>query len=112
MSFPTAIFCICLLLLSLIDNILAQKASGKPLEKIDLDQQQQPQHSPAAPEQVPLNNLTLHYFKFRGRGEPIRLLLHYTGIPFVDHRIGTDQWLGADGFKNSNKRILLKIIYS
>ncbi|KAA0193351.1 Glutathione transferase sigma class, partial [Fasciolopsis buskii] len=34
----------------------------------------------------------LWYFKFRGRAEPIRLLLTCAGIPFEDHHIPLDQW--------------------
>uniref|UniRef100_A0A1I8B9Y4 glutathione transferase n=1 Tax=Meloidogyne hapla TaxID=6305 RepID=A0A1I8B9Y4_MELHA len=56
------------------------------------------------PSKVPLNNLTLYYLNFRGRGEPIRLLLNYLNIPFIDHRLSRERWSGTDGlgeaFKN------------
>lgn len=34
----------------------------------------------------------LHYFDFQALGESIRLLFHYGGIPFEDHRIKQDEW--------------------
>ncbi|GAU99326.1 hypothetical protein RvY_10348-2 [Ramazzottius varieornatus] len=36
--------------------------------------------------------VTLHYFNLRGRGEPIRLLLSYTGQEWDDHRIEFSEW--------------------
>ena len=33
-----------------------------------------------------LPGLTLTYFDFAGKAEPIRLLLYYLGVPFTDHR--------------------------
>ena len=35
---------------------------------------------------------TLTYFDVRGRGEPIRLLLSYAGVPFEDRGISADVW--------------------
>uniref|UniRef100_A0A915D5H7 glutathione transferase n=1 Tax=Ditylenchus dipsaci TaxID=166011 RepID=A0A915D5H7_9BILA len=35
----------------------------------------------------------LYYFDFRGRGEPIRLLLNYAAEPFQDFRIDRSEWL-------------------
>lgn len=34
----------------------------------------------------------LHYFDFRGLGDPIRLILNHAGVPFEDHRITMDKW--------------------
>jgi prostaglandin-H2 D-isomerase / glutathione transferase len=34
----------------------------------------------------------LHYFHAKGLGEAIRLMLHYTGQPFEDIRIASEQW--------------------
>lgn len=34
----------------------------------------------------------LLYFNFTGRGEPLRLLLAYGGIPFEDNRFEWDDW--------------------
>uniref|UniRef100_A0A915CSF2 glutathione transferase n=1 Tax=Ditylenchus dipsaci TaxID=166011 RepID=A0A915CSF2_9BILA len=34
----------------------------------------------------------LTYFDFRGRGEPIRIILNYVKQPFLDNRIQRDQW--------------------
>eukprot|EP01095_Lingulamoeba_sp_RSL-Kostka_P004800 TRINITY_DN16018_c0_g1_i1.p1 TRINITY_DN16018_c0_g1~~TRINITY_DN16018_c0_g1_i1.p1 ORF type:complete len:266 (-),score=85.19 TRINITY_DN16018_c0_g1_i1:134-931(-) len=39
------------------------------------------------------DNLTLTYFNLRGRGEPIRLLLHYHDIDFTDKRLSYDEFL-------------------
>uniref|UniRef100_A0A914DL21 glutathione transferase n=1 Tax=Acrobeloides nanus TaxID=290746 RepID=A0A914DL21_9BILA len=37
----------------------------------------------------------LQYFDFRGLGEPIKLLLHYAGIPFKDEMFDIEgNWLG------------------
>ncbi|KAI6214292.1 Glutathione S-transferase-1 [Aphelenchoides besseyi] len=34
----------------------------------------------------------LHYFKLRGRGEPIRLMFAYRGVPFEDYQISLEEW--------------------
>ncbi|KAF7633276.1 GST N-terminal domain-containing protein, partial [Meloidogyne graminicola] len=52
---------------------------------------------------VPLNNLTLFYLNIRGRGEPIRLLLNYLNISFIDYRISKERWLGIDGLEEAFK---------
>jgi len=35
---------------------------------------------------------TLFYFKFAGKAETIRLLLHGAGIEFTDNRIESEEW--------------------
>lgn len=37
-------------------------------------------------------NLKFIYFPIRARGEPIRLILHYAGIPFEDDIIELKDW--------------------
>ncbi|KAI6214492.1 Glutathione S-transferase-1 [Aphelenchoides besseyi] len=34
----------------------------------------------------------LHYFEIRSRGEPIRLMFTYRGVPFEDHKIRVNEW--------------------
>ena len=36
--------------------------------------------------------LGLYYFPLRARGEPLKMLLQYARIPFVDHVIMLDEW--------------------
>jgi len=44
--------------------------------------------------------VTLHYFGIFGRGEPIRLMLHYFNTPFTDHMVAMEDWpaLKSSGF--------------
>uniref|UniRef100_A0A1I7RQJ0 Glutathione S-transferase n=1 Tax=Bursaphelenchus xylophilus TaxID=6326 RepID=A0A1I7RQJ0_BURXY len=42
----------------------------------------------------------LYYFDCRGRGELVRWLFTYAGIPFKDHRVGLDEWPKIKGDKN------------
>jgi len=39
-----------------------------------------------------MNQLELVYFDFRGRGEPIRLLLAELGLDYKDTSFSFDQW--------------------
>ncbi|KAI1711871.1 putative glutathione S-transferase 6 [Ditylenchus destructor] len=48
---------------------------------------------PTTPPPIPKQNYKLIYFDARGICEPIRLLFHYTKIPFEDARISRKQWL-------------------
>ncbi|KAI1721905.1 glutathione S-transferase 1 [Ditylenchus destructor] len=41
----------------------------------------------------PANKYKLYYFDFRGRGELVRLLLHYVGEPFEDFRVPRADWI-------------------
>lgn len=43
-------------------------------------------------------NYKLIYFDLRGRGEFIRMMLHYKNIPFEDEHVTLDKWSEA---KNS-----------
>ncbi|CAD5213733.1 unnamed protein product [Bursaphelenchus okinawaensis] len=43
----------------------------------------------------------LTYFNFRGRGEPIRQILHYGKVPFEDTKVTMEQW---GGIKEDKKR--------
>lgn len=36
--------------------------------------------------------VTLHYFELHGRGEPIRLLLKFLKLDFLDHTVSFDEW--------------------
>ena len=36
-----------------------------------------------------MSQITLHYFNISGKGEPIRLCLHYAGLAFDDHRFAS-----------------------
>jgi len=49
----------------------------------------QPAQSGGADKQ---RKIVLHYFNIRGRAEPIRLMLHYGGVPFEDKTINFEQW--------------------
>jgi glutathione S-transferase len=44
--------------------------------------------------------VTLHYFGIFGRGEPIRMMLHYFNVPFTDHQVAMEEWPGlkSSGF--------------
>uniref|UniRef100_A0A914C6E8 glutathione transferase n=1 Tax=Acrobeloides nanus TaxID=290746 RepID=A0A914C6E8_9BILA len=39
-----------------------------------------------------MSSYKLTYFPFRGRGELIRLILHYAKVPFEDNRITLEDW--------------------
>ncbi|CAG9320786.1 unnamed protein product [Blepharisma stoltei] len=47
-----------------------------------------------------MSDIVVHYFDIYGRAETIRLILHYAGIPFTDHRIQFEEWpaIKATGF--------------
>ena len=36
--------------------------------------------------------ITLHYFDIYGRAEVLRMIFHYHGVAFTDHRVQQDQW--------------------
>jgi prostaglandin-H2 D-isomerase / glutathione transferase len=38
------------------------------------------------------SSIVLHYFDINGRGEIIRMILHYNGASFTDHRVTQDKW--------------------
>ena len=37
-------------------------------------------------------NYTLHYFNSTGRAEIARLIFHYAGVQFTDHRFEFSEW--------------------
>jgi len=41
-------------------------------------------------------SVVLHYFPLRARGEPLRMLLRYTGLPHVDKIVTIDEWFGGE----------------
>ena len=46
----------------------------------------------------------LHYFDVRGLGEMSRMVLHYAGQDFEDHRVSDEDW---PDYKPSMKFVLL-----
>ena len=71
--------------------------------------------SSASPRNQNLPSLTLYYFDFGGKAEPIRLALHYLGIPFIDHRFSDrDEFLRlkASGELPFGQVPALKVSYS
>jgi len=66
----------------------------------------------------------IHYFDFQGRGEPIRWLLSYLGVDFVDNRISQEDWpnlkehyefhqvpcLEIDGMKLVQSRAIMRYV--
>ncbi len=49
----------------------------------------------------------LHYFDFKGRAEPIRLMFHCAGVEFEDRRFQGAEWpeIKKDGRLNLRHRI-------
>ncbi|CAG9320785.1 unnamed protein product [Blepharisma stoltei] len=39
-----------------------------------------------------MSDIVVHYFDLYGRAEVIRILLHYVGVPFTDHRVQFSEW--------------------
>ncbi|CAD5228221.1 unnamed protein product [Bursaphelenchus xylophilus] len=44
--------------------------------------------------------IELTYFGIKGRGEAIRLILHYANVPFKDTRLNSTEWLKVKGDKS------------
>ena len=55
--------------------------------------------------------ITLHYFDVYARAEVIRMILHYHGTSFTDHRIAQDEWpaVQASGFAEFDALPVLEI---
>lgn len=56
-------------------------------------------------------DITLHYFPLYGRGETVRMLLHYHGVQFNDHRVQVQDWPGLKtaGFSEFGQLPVLEI---
>lgn len=56
-------------------------------------------------------DITLHYFPIFGRGEVIRMIFHYHGVKFNDHRVQMQEWPGlkTSGFAEFDTLPILEI---
>lgn len=55
--------------------------------------------------------ITLHYFDLYARGEVTRMIMHYQGAEFTDHRIAFEEWpaLRESGFSEFSELPVLEI---
>ena len=58
-----------------------------------------------------MTSYKLTYFPVRGFGEFIRLIFHYSNVPFEDNRVSFEDWPNLKPSKLSCKKLSTKVVY-
>ncbi|XP_070540881.1 glutathione S-transferase-like isoform X2 [Ptychodera flava] len=74
------------------DSKSAQVSSQSKVANGPSDRQPETNNSVPEAESSSKASIVLYYFDVRARAEPIRLILHYSGIQFDDRRLTNEEW--------------------